>query len=117
MQTEYKELLGQLQSLQDNSKSLLDPKEPDSIWQKDIDALDEAMDIINDYAQMAEQYRAAVEKYETAKEAVSEGFGAYHCPDCGRTVNFRNEHCHWCGRKMGWGTHRAGQTYGRRYQR
>lgn len=35
-----KEMRSQLDSLRDNAKSFLQPDEPDSIWQADIDAID-----------------------------------------------------------------------------
>ena len=113
MRAEYKELIGQLQSLKDNSKSFITGRSEDNgseeIWKADIAALDEAMDIINDYVLMAEQYRGMAEKYETPKEAIAKDLGLYQCPECGKFVNFRNEHCRWCGKRIGWKTHRAAQ--------
>lgn len=100
---DYIELIRQLQSLKDNSESFLDKKEPDSIWAADIAALDEAMDIINDYGQVTAQAARLEAKYETAKEVIRRGMGMYQCPDCMKLVNFGNEHCHWCGRRLGWG--------------
>jgi len=98
----YGELIRHLAGLKDNRKLFPEPDEPDCIRQKDIAALGEAMDIINDYGLMAEQYKALMEKYEFAKNAINRGMGVYQCPDCGRRVNRGNEHCHWCGRKIAW---------------
>ena len=41
-----KEIILQLESLKDNSRSFLDAKEPCSIWQEDIEALDAAIAMI-----------------------------------------------------------------------
>lgn len=43
---ELDEVIGQLLSLRENSESFLDKKEPDSPWAKDIEAIDIAIDII-----------------------------------------------------------------------
>ena len=41
-----KEIISQLESLKDNSRSFLDAKEPCSIWQDDIEALDAAIAMV-----------------------------------------------------------------------
>jgi len=99
---DYKEIISQLQDLKANSESFPGQDEPDSVWHGNIKALDEAMDIINDYSTMAKQYRASVTKYETAKDVIRCGMGAYQCPDCRNRVFFGNGHCRSCGRKLGW---------------
>ena len=38
--------ISQLESIRANSASFLDPEEPDSIWQRDIEALDEVIAIL-----------------------------------------------------------------------
>ena len=40
------EIIEQLESIRENSASFLDAEEPDSIWQKDIEALDEVLAIL-----------------------------------------------------------------------
>ena len=50
---DYKKIISQLQDLKENSESFLDKNEPDSVWHRDIKALDEAMDIINDYSSLS----------------------------------------------------------------
>ena len=44
-----KEIISQLESLKENSRSFLDSKEPDSIWKRDLDALEAAIDIVKAY--------------------------------------------------------------------
>ncbi len=110
---DYKEIISQLQDLKKNSESFLDKNEPDSVWNNDIKALDEAMDIINDYSAMAKQYRASVTRYETAKDVIRCGMGTYQCPDCRNRVFFGNEHCRRCGRKLGWHQHDGRQRQGK----
>lgn len=46
----YEDIISQLKSLKDNSQSFLDKDEPESIWQRDIDALNAAIEIIRNYA-------------------------------------------------------------------
>lgn len=43
------EVIEQLRSLRDNSESFLDPSEEDSIWRRDIEALDAAIAVIEEY--------------------------------------------------------------------
>lgn len=43
---ELNEVVGQLLSLRENSESFLDESEPDSPWAKDIEAIDTAIEII-----------------------------------------------------------------------
>ena len=45
----YKEIISQLESLKDNSRSFLDAKEPCSIWQDDIEALDAAIAMVKEH--------------------------------------------------------------------
>lgn len=40
------DVISQLESIRANSASLLDVKEPDSVWQKDIEALDAVLAIL-----------------------------------------------------------------------
>ena len=39
-------VISQLESIRENSGSFLDAREPDTIWQKDIKALDETLAIL-----------------------------------------------------------------------
>lgn len=45
-----KDVISQLESIRANSESFLDPLGPDSIWKKDVDALDEALAILKKMA-------------------------------------------------------------------
>lgn len=69
---------------------------------EDGDALDEAMDIIHDYALAAAQAARMTEKYETGKAAIFRGMEYYQCPDCAGRVHPEDAHCRHCGRKLGW---------------
>ena len=40
------DVISQLESIRANSASFLDAKEPDSVWQRDIKALDETLAIL-----------------------------------------------------------------------
>ena len=41
-----KDTISQLESIRTNSASFIDPEEPNSIWKKDIEALDEVIIIL-----------------------------------------------------------------------
>lgn len=91
---EYKEIIEQLQILNEHQE----------LWEDyiDIKTLDEAMDIIYDYGEAVGQARRLTEKYETTKDAIERGMGTWQCPTCQKLISFGNEHCHWCGQKLGW---------------
>ena len=42
------DIIYQLESLKDNSRSFIEEDEPDSVWVQDVAALDEAIKIIKD---------------------------------------------------------------------
>ena len=44
-----KEIISQLESLKENSRSFLDAKEPSSIWHDDIEALDAAIVMVKEH--------------------------------------------------------------------
>ena len=98
---DYKGLIRQMESLKRNSKSFI-TEDSDPIWQADVDALDEAMDIIADYEKVTEQLSQMIQKYEVEKDPIDRGMGVYQCPDCSCMVNLGHEHCRRCGRRLGW---------------
>ena len=68
-------------------------------------SVSEAIDIIYDYANATEQASRLMQKYETPKDVIRRGdgmFDTWQCPDCMNFIQYGNEHCHWCGRKIGW---------------
>ena len=101
---DYKAIIGQLQSLKEHCKDWADKEEEDNIWNRDVQALNEAMDIIYDYGEAAEQAKRLIAKYETVKDAIERGMGSWQCPNCQKFISFGNEHCHWCGQRLGWET-------------
>lgn len=52
-----KEIISQLESLKENSRSFLDATEPCSIWQDDIIALDAAIAIVKEHPNMEKKLR------------------------------------------------------------
>ena len=52
-----KEIISQLESLKENSRSFLDSKETDSIWKQDLDALEAAITIIKAYPSLERKVR------------------------------------------------------------
>lgn len=98
---DYKRLLSQMESLKQNSQSFI-TEDSDPIWQADVEALDEAMDIIADYEKVTVQLSEMMQKYEQEKAVIDRGPSVYQCPDCGASAFYGNEHCWRCGRKLGW---------------
>ena len=84
---EYKKIIEQLQVLKDETGA---------------EVLDETMDIIHDYGLAVDQANRLTEKYETVKNAIDRGVGNFQCPTCQKFISFGNEHCHWCGQRLGW---------------
>lgn len=99
---DYKAIIGQLQSMKEHCQDWADKEEEGNIWNQDVQALDEAMDIIYDYGGAAEQAKRLIQKYETVKDAIERGMGTWQCPNCQKFISFGNEHCHWCGQRLGW---------------
>lgn len=99
---DYKKLIEQMKSLKKNSQMYI-TEDTDPIWQADVDALDEAMDIIADYEKVTGQLSAMLLKYQTEKDPIDRGMGVYQCPDCGAITKQGNAHCWTCGRMLGWG--------------
>ena len=70
----------------------------------DLDkAVTEALDILYDYALMAEKQKMLIDKYETPEPPIKKSDAVYLCPDCGRRVYVHHSHCHHCGKAMEWG--------------
>ncbi len=67
------------------------------------EALTQAMDIIYDYQSMVDEHKRMIEKYETETPAIHRGMDVYQCPACGKRTSRNHTHCHWCGKKLGWG--------------
>ena len=66
-------------------------------------ALQEAIDIISDYEKVVSESNRMIRHYETKDKPVNRGSGIWCCPECGRRVNYNHSHCHWCGKRIGWG--------------
>lgn len=97
----YEKLIKDLDSLKDYCEEM-SKNEPHASWKKDIPMLQEAMDIIGDYERMAECSNRMIQHYETKAQPVRKN-GLLCCPVCGKKVPFNHSHCHWCGKKIGWG--------------
>ncbi|MCD8366112.1 MAG: hypothetical protein LUC83_09980 [Clostridiales bacterium] len=58
--------------------------------------------VLHDYNSLARQNRDMIECYCQEDKPVRKD-GAWYCPACGQKVVYNHTHCHWCGKKMGWG--------------
>lgn len=116
------EVLDQLSSLKDNSMDMAKADDAESIWQRDVDALESAIaiisalqdegisdaegvrDLIFDYDGLGKQCKELTRKFCTAS-APTHKDGVWHCPECNARTSFNHTHCHRCGKKLG-GWHR-----------
>lgn len=100
----YKEIIKAMKDLREHCNEMLEDKDTESysIWQTDVDALDEAMDIIADYEKATAQNAEMTQRYEMPEMAVRRAAGLYTCPLCGKRTQVGHTHCHWCGKKLSW---------------
>ena len=68
----------------------------------DAAAVEEAADIIHDYAAATEMTARLIEQYETSAKPIRRDGDFYYCPACCRRISVNNEHCHWCGKPLEW---------------
>ena len=90
---------------QDGEHLLKVPIEGDWNMKHLEEALREAIDIIFDYWKATEQTKTLIDKYEKEKSVVRRGngeFNTWQCPTCQQFIGYGNNHCHWCGQKLGW---------------
>lgn len=87
-------LIADLKNLKDYSRRIGNPE--------DADNLAEAIDIIYDYEKISPKYGEMTVHFEVPQKPVRRS-GVWCCPSCGKRVNYHHTHCHWCGKKMGWG--------------
>jgi hypothetical protein len=98
---EYKKIIDALGNLQEHCSSMARDKDNDEIWQQDVQALQEAMDIISDYEKVIEGINRLIQHYETKANPISRS-GVWVCPECGRRVQYNHSYCHYCGKRMCW---------------
>ena len=98
---DYQKIIKQLEGLREHCSDM--KKGGESVWEMDELALQEAMDIIADYEKATAQTAEMIRKYETETPAIHRGMDVYQCPACGKRTSKNHTHCHWCGKKLGWG--------------
>ena len=72
------------------------------VLEANAEALEEALDILQDYEKQARQASKDMKHFYTADKALKEN-GLRLCPKCKRQVRYNHTYCHWCGKKLGWG--------------
>ncbi len=60
-------------------------------------------DILFDYVNQERQFLRLMEKYEKESPAIIKDVGFFQCPACRKRTGRNHTHCHWCGKKIGWG--------------
>lgn len=95
-----KELKDQLRSIKHEAIINAQQENADTIWQKDVDAIDEVLDILEDYDKQAEQIRMLTKRHATPIHALKKGDGVYVCPVCNHYVTLRSNYCQRCGQML-----------------
>lgn len=98
----YQKIITQLESLYAHALDMARGDDTDDIWKEDMEALQEAIDIIYDYEKATEQATELIQKYEVAEPIIRREMGIYVCPLCGKRTEENHSHCHWCGKKLQW---------------
>ena len=98
----YQKIISQLKSLYAHVSDMAMEDNSESIWKEDMEALQEAIDIIYDYEKATEQAKELMQKYEVAELVIRHEMGIYVCPLCGKMAREHYSHCHWCGKKLQW---------------
>ncbi len=65
-------------------------------------AAEELESTLQDYYYLAAQYSDMMTTFCYEDKPVKQN-GVWICPKCGKRVQYNHTHCHWCGKKMGWG--------------
>lgn len=98
----YQKIITQLESLYAHASDMAREDDSESIWKEDMEALQDAIDIIYDYEKATEQAKELMQKYEVAELVIRHEMGIYVCPLCGKMARENYSHCHWCGKKLQW---------------
>ena len=98
----YQKIISRLESLYTHVSDMARGDDADDIWKEDMEALQEAIDIIYDYEKATEQAKELIQKYEVAEIVIQRETDVYVCPVCGRRTGYNHSHCHWCGKKLKW---------------
>lgn len=98
----YQKIISQLKSLYAHVSDMAREDDSESIWKEDMEALQDAIDIIYDYEKATEQAKELMQKYEVAELVIRHEMGIYVCPLCGKRTEENHSHCHWCGKKLQW---------------
>ena len=63
---------------------------------------EELESVLQDYKDLSQQHSDMIAKFCYEDKPIRRS-GVWCCPACGKRVNYHHTHCHWCGKKMGWG--------------
>ena len=65
-------------------------------------AAEELESTLQDYHDLAQQYGDMLTKFCYEAKPIKRN-GVWCCPECGKRTSYNHSHCHWCGKKLGWG--------------
>ena len=89
------EVIYQLKSIRENSETFIEKDEPDSVWAKDVEALDEAI------MTLLISGRLEARKVKREKTLV----GHFRCPNCNAAFiegMGKTDYCGNCGQRLDW---------------
>lgn len=98
---DYRGIIGQLENLIEHCSDMAKGG-GEAPWNEDVKALQEAIDIINDYESVVDYNNRMTAHYEVAEKPRRIAAGVYVCTYCGKRTQHNHSHCHWCGKKLGW---------------
>lgn len=115
-----KDVIEQLEGLQEHCKSFTDKDDPTDIWKGDLAVFEVALPILRevrrqgienaealtdlffDYNAAATTNETLYKKFLTGTPAIRVREGLWVCPNCKKRTGFNHSHCHWCGKKLAW---------------
>ena len=99
--SDYKDLIKKIDNLKDHCENMARDKDAEEVWKQDVEALQEAMDIVSDYEKVTVNEARMSQHYETREKPIHKS-GVWVCPACGKKIPYHHSYCHWCGKKVGW---------------
>ena len=66
------------------------------------DAAEQLATVLQDYESMAKKHGEMIVHFQQEEKPIHKS-GVWCCPRCGKRIKDNHDHCHWCGKKVGWG--------------
>lgn len=97
-----KEVISQLEDLQGHCQEWWDKDDEDSIWERDVQALDVAMEVLEkEISKNVSGLRTKVKALDVETKQVLT-YDCAKCPSCGKWLSQVNRYCQYCGQRLDW---------------